>query len=253
MAIQDGSTLVINTGNYFLAPVGTEAPADLLAPGKVWENVGHTSLEDIFSLTSDGGEATVLGTLQSKSLRTSYSSRTETMRFTLQQFDSASLRLFFGRNMKETNDERFLGVPQSPQPTQVAFLAVFIDGENMFSFYAPKVEILRGDDMELSDTESLAGLPLDVKPMIYTPPAGVANTWAWAVSPIDPAPAPTGATAGKPGAFTPVGSATPNNISLLTSVKASPTTAWTVGQHVTLTNGTTAYWSGTAWEPGEAP
>ena len=198
MAIQDGSTLVINTGNYFLAPVGTAAPADLLAPGGAWENVGHTSLEDIFSLTSDGGEATVLGTLQSKSLRTSYSSRTETMRFTLQQFDSDSLRLFFGRNMKETNDERFLGVPQTPQPTQAAFLVVFIDGENTFSFYAPKVEILRGDDMELSDTESLAGLPLDVKPMIYTPAGGVANTWAWAVSPIDPAPAPTGATAGKP-------------------------------------------------------
>lgn len=253
MAIQDGSTLVINTGNYFLAPVGTAAPADLLAPGGAWENVGHTSLEDIFSLTSDGGEATVLGTLQSKSLRTSYSSRTETMRFTLQQFDSDSLRLFFGRNMKETNDERFLGVPQTPQPTQAAFLVVFIDGENTFSFYAPKVEILRGDDMELSDTESLAGLPLDVKPMIYTPAGGVANTWAWAVSPIDPAPAPTGATAGKPGSFTPVGSATPNNISLLTGVKASPTTAWTAGQHVVLGNGTTAYWSSTAWEPGEAP
>lgn len=253
MAIKDAATLVINTGNYFLAPTGTPAPADLLAPSAAWQNVGHTSLEDIFSLTSDGGEATVLGTLQSKSLRTSYSSRTETMRFTLQQFDSDSLRLFFGANMQSVEDGKFLGVPQSPQPTSAAFLVVFIDGENTFSFYAPKVEVLRGDDMDLSDTESLAGLPLDVKPMIYTPVSGVANTWAWAVSPIDPAPNATGATAGTPATLTPVGAAKPNNIAVLSSVTATPKTKWTVGQYVDLANGTKAYWDGTAWASGTAP
>ena len=28
-----------------------------------------------------------------------------------------------------------------------AFLAIFVDGENVFAFYAPKAEIYRADDM----------------------------------------------------------------------------------------------------------
>lgn len=249
----DGATLIINTGNYFVAPVGTAAPDDLRRPGPEWSSVGHTSLEDIFALSSEGGEATVLGTLQKKSLRTSYSARTETMTFTLQQFDRASLRYYFGRNMVELEDDpRFLGVPQTPSPTQVAFLVVFVDGENTFSFYAPKAEVMRSDDMELSDTESLAGLPIGVTPMIYTPAGGIANEWAWAVSPIEPAPDATGATSGRPGVFTPVGSATPNNITVLENVTATPSTAWNTGEFVRLQNGEEAFWNGTEWESGRA-
>jgi hypothetical protein len=39
------------------------------------------------SASSDGGDATVIGTLQNKSLRTTYATRTETIAITLQQFD----------------------------------------------------------------------------------------------------------------------------------------------------------------------
>lgn len=168
----------MGAGNFFTANVDTALPADLLAPGVAWENVGNTSLEDIFSVTSDGGDATTIGTLQNKSLRTSYSARTETFAFTLQQFDAAGLKLYYGSNATVgANGE--IRVPATPVPTTKAFLAVFVDGSNKFAFYAPKAEILRADDLSISDTESLAGLPIGVKPL-----ASGANTWTYAVTPL---------------------------------------------------------------------
>ncbi len=179
MGIHNDATLVIGTGNYFTAPVDTVIPTDLAAPGAAWENVGHTSLEDIFSISSDGGEATVIGSLQNKSLRTSYSSRTETMSFTLQQFDLKSLKLYYGSNATVGAGGE-LRVPSNPTPTVAAFLVIFADGDNLFAFYAPKAEIYRSDDLSLSDTESLAGLPIGVKPLVSG-----SNTYTYAITPLE--------------------------------------------------------------------
>ena len=178
MAVNDAATLVIGSGNYFTAPVNTPIPVDLKTVATPWESVGHTSLEDILSISSEGGEATVIGTLQNKSLRTSYSSRTETMAVILQQFDKAGLKLYYGSNAPELPDGT-IGVPVNPVPTTAAFLAVFIDGDNVFAFYAPKAELYRGDDLSLADTESLAGLPIGVKPMQYS-----TNEYTYAVTPL---------------------------------------------------------------------
>ena len=87
MGLYDNAVLAINTGNYFIAEPGTLPPTNLLSPGPEWKNIGHTSLEELLGVTSEGGEATVLGTLQSKSLRTSYSARTESITFTAHQWD----------------------------------------------------------------------------------------------------------------------------------------------------------------------
>lgn len=178
MSLNNDATLVVGAGNFFTAPVATALPADLMAPEVAWVNAGHTSLEDIFSITSDGGDATTIGTLQNKALRTSYASRTETFNFTLQQFDVDSLKLYYGANATVGAGGE-VQVPVNPTPTVSAFLAVFVDGENVFAFYAPKAEIFRADDLALSDTESLAGLPLAVKPL-----ANGSNTWAYSVTPL---------------------------------------------------------------------
>lgn len=178
MAVNDAATLVIGSGNYFTAPVDTPLPADLKVVATPWDNVGHTSLEDIFNIASEGGEATVIGTLQNKKLRTVYSDRTETMAVILQQFDKAGLKLFYGSNAPELPDGT-IGVPTNPKPTTCAFLAVFIDGDNVFAFYAPKVEIYRGDDLSFGDTESLAGLPLGITPM-----QSGSNDYTYAVTPL---------------------------------------------------------------------
>lgn len=180
MAKNDAATLVVDSGNFFTAPVGTALPLDLTAPEVAWENVGHTSIEDIFATASEGGEGTSLATLQNKTLRTKYSARIETFAITLQQFDQAALKLYYGSNMVDVNlDGTLLGVPTNPVPTTKAFLAVFLDGANVFAFYAPKAEVFRGDDMEIASVEDLSGLPLSVKPLVQD-----SNPWAFAVTPL---------------------------------------------------------------------
>lgn len=176
--LNDDATLIIGAGNFFTGPTGTPLPADLLAPASPWDTVGHTSLEDIFAISSEGGEATTLGTLQNKALRTRYSPRQETMTWTLQQFDTPGLKLYYGSNAPILPNG-LVGVPIDPIPTECAFLVVFVDGLTHFAFWAPKTEIYRADDLSLKDTESLAGLPLGVKPM----PWG-SNTFTYAVTPL---------------------------------------------------------------------
>jgi hypothetical protein len=247
VAINDAATLVIGSGNYLTAPVGTDIPDDLLAPTSPWSNVGHTSLEEIFGITSEGGEATTIGSLQNKSLRTKYSTRVETLTFTLQQFDRSGLKLYYGANAPDLPNG-LVGVPAEPRPTECAFLAIFIDGESHFSFYAPKAEVYRSDDASFGDTESLAGLPLGVKPLTYG-----SNVWTYAVTPLgENLAVATGATAGVPGTFTPSGSLPPEDLAAMAAVTASPETAWTAGQHVTLGDGSSAHWTGSAWAAGQA-
>lgn len=178
MALNDAATLVIGSGNFFTAVTASAMPTDLTAISTPWSSIGHTSLQDIFGISSEGGDATVLGTLQAKALRTRYAPRSEAFAITLQQFDEAGLKLYYGSNATILGDGS-VAVPQDPQVTVCAFLAVFLDGDNIFAFYAPKAEIFRGDDLSLSDTESLAGLPLSVKPVIYS-----TNTWAYSVTPL---------------------------------------------------------------------
>lgn len=63
----------------------------------------------------------------------------------------------------------------------------------------------------------------------------------------------TGATAGIPGAYTPANSYGPATVSALSTVTASPLTAWTVGQYVLLSDGISkAHWTGSAWAAGPA-
>jgi hypothetical protein len=64
--------------------------------------------------------------------------------------------------------------------------------------------------------------------------------------------AATGATAGIPGSFTPVGASAPGNLGAMTGITASPATAWTTGQYVVLGDLSNAHWSGTAWVSGIA-
>jgi hypothetical protein len=65
--------------------------------------------------------------------------------------------------------------------------------------------------------------------------------------------AATGATAGTPGTWTPANSYGPQTLATMTGITASPTTAWTTGQSMTLGDGSSAHWSGTAWLVGKAP
>ena len=180
--LADGATLLVNTGNFFTAPVDTPLPTALPVVATPWVNVGHTSLSDILASESDGGEATVVGTLQNKQLRTTYSTRTESFSITLQQWDKDSLKLYYGSNAAELANG-LIAPNVNPTPTQAAFLAVFIDSGRYFALYAPKAEIYRGDDVSISDTENLAGLPIKITPL-----QSGTNQYTYAVTPLKTTP-----------------------------------------------------------------
>lgn len=180
MALDINYTLVPGSGNFFKAPTGAPQPADLFSVTTPWEPLGHTSIDDILSFASEGGDQTVLGTFQNRNARTTYSARSEGMDIVLQQFDEAALKVYYGSNMVTIEDGKWLGVPQTPTPVEGAYLAVFYDGEKAFGVYAAKAEYFRGDDVDINDTENFAGLPIRVTPLIHE-----TNTWAFAVTPLD--------------------------------------------------------------------
>ena len=122
MAQNDAATLVLDSGNYFTAPyvsaTPTAMPTDLLTVADPFDAIGHTSLEEVLSLTSEGGEGTTIGTLQNKTLRTKYSPRTDNIAITLQQWDLAGLKLYYGSN-SEVGANGELQIPVVGEPTHL--------------------------------------------------------------------------------------------------------------------------------------
>lgn len=171
MALNDLAVLKAGAGHFYTAPVGTALPTDLRNPGASWTHMGHTSVEDILSSSSEGGDVTTLRSLQNKSLRTSVAPRTESYAMNLLQFDKEALKLYYGANATVTATG--VRVPQNAVATETAWLVVFIDGNNTAGIYAPKASIFRGDDFTVSDTENLAQLNLKVTPLGYQ-----SNDWA---------------------------------------------------------------------------
>jgi len=165
MALDNTAVLKVGTGHFYTAPVGTAIPADLRNPGGTWVEVGHTSVQDILSASSEGGETTTLRSLQNKTLRQTVAARTEAFIMNLLQFDAAGLKLYYGSNAAVVSGR--VRVPSNPVPTEVAWLVVFYDGQSTAGIYAPKVSIIRSDDLSVSDTENLAQLSLKVTPLNY--------------------------------------------------------------------------------------
>lgn len=164
MALLDNATFKVGVGHFYTAPVGTALPADLSSLGASWTEIGHTSVEDILSTSSEGGEATTHKSLQNPNLRVTYTAKDETWTFNLLQFDTDSLRLYFGQNASiDANGN--VQVPNNPQPTERAFLVVFFDGHTTMGLYAEKASLFRGDDFNFGDTENLAQLSIAVKPL----------------------------------------------------------------------------------------
>ena len=75
-------------------------------------------------------------------------------------------------------------------------------------------------------------------------------TGKWAVN--TGAVAATGANVGAPGNFTPPGATRPANLAALSTVTASPATAWPAGSYVVTADQLGAYWNASAWAAGVA-
>lgn len=158
MAIDDDAVLNPAIGHYYYAPTAGQArPSDPLAPASPWVDLGHTSLDDPFGLTSEGGDTTTLGTWQNKNLRNVTSPRVESVTFQVMQWDSVGLKLYYGSNAAVSGGN--VRVPKSPQETEGALFVLVEDGLEQVAMYWPKVSIYRADDLSF-DPEALAGLPV---------------------------------------------------------------------------------------------
>lgn len=108
------------------------------------------------------------------------------------------------------------------------------------------------------DVVETAGVPGPLNTAVNT--GTHLRTFKTTVAPPDPDCDPsalgvpaTGATAGSPGAYSPANSYGPADFASIGSLTATPTTAWVTGDYITLRDGSTAYWNGTAWVAGIAP
>lgn len=166
MAINDKAVFMPNVAHFYTnAKVGAELPADLRNPGGDWKHMGHTSLEDILEASSDGGDLTILGSLQKRNLRSSRAPLTEGFTVNLLQLDEESLKFYAGKNAEVSSDGRLLGVPESPEPVVASWYVVMTDGTIDAGLYSDKAEFMRADDFAISDTESFMQLPVTVTPM----------------------------------------------------------------------------------------
>lgn len=86
---------------------------------------------------------------------------------------------------------------------------------------------------------------LHVEVTTIAPPTEVCGAIAFGV----PA---TSAVAGIPGHYLPTNSYGRANLAAMTGLTASPATAWTTGQYVTMLDGNKAHWSSSAWVAGPA-
>jgi hypothetical protein len=184
MALDNTAVLKVGVGHFYTAPVGTALPTDLRNPGGTWTHMGHTSVQDILSASSEGGETTTLRSLQNATLRTTTAARTEAFVMNLLQFDASALKLYYGSNATVDGNGN-VKVPASPVPTEVAWLVVFYDGQVTAGVYAPKASIIRNDDLSIADTENLAQLSVKVTPLqngandyaiIWLPPKVILST-----------------------------------------------------------------------------
>lgn len=162
----EATQLKVSSARFYKAAVGTPIPADLRAPGAAWEDLGNTSLTDILSATSTGGESTTQGSLQNKSLRTTVTARVEAFKVNLMDFVIKSLKLYYGSNAVITA-EGYVRVPNDPVPTEAAWMVVFYDGEFSAGIHADKASIFRNADLAIANADDLAQLPLTITPLSY--------------------------------------------------------------------------------------
>ena len=124
---------------YWSKTVGAAKPADLSQePGAEWDNIGHSSIEDILAVSTEGGEATQLGSIQAPSLRTSVSAAIRSFTVNFLQWDTPTMQLYYGANAV-VGEDGALQIPEQPIPSEGAWLAIIRDGNNRGGFYAATV------------------------------------------------------------------------------------------------------------------
>lgn len=164
MAFNSDAVLKLTRADFYWARTGTAKPENIFEePASPWENIGHSSIEDILTVSTEGGESTQLGSIQNPSLRTSVSAAVRSFSVNFLQWDAATLKLYYGANAEIAGDGS-VKVPEQPEPSEGAWFVILHDGARRGGLYAAKCSAIGDGDFSISDTDSLAQLPVRFTP-----------------------------------------------------------------------------------------
>lgn len=165
MALNNDAVLTAAKGYIYVAPVGTANPSAAeiesfdAATGFVgWENLGHTSRDELPEFGFDGGDTETRGTWQNEALKTVVTDpAVDYVTFRLHQFDELGLSLYYGSDTSVTDGE--MEINSTTGGNQYAILIVMVDGDLKLGWYAAKTDIRREESIDLS-VDEFAALPL---------------------------------------------------------------------------------------------
>lgn len=156
MALDDNAVIIPGQGHVYFAPVGTPQPTLLTAPPYPWTDIGHTSSDNNFKITKDGGDSNILGTWQNIALRERRDPVVYSLIFNLLQISNDTLALYFGGGDKTISGQ--FGIALNPTPQERAIFMRIVDGDTEVPLYVPKASIGADDDVQ-GDVEKFLEFP----------------------------------------------------------------------------------------------
>lgn len=124
-----------------------------------WDNIGHTSKDDVVNFAKDGGDKTSLDTMLAAGVRTVYSSEAWTLNVAALQAAKSVLDLAFNGDFDD--DDGYI-VPASNVGTNSAAFLLMQDGTAQMGFYLPNTSIKLGDAVKIDDPATFLEFPLAI-------------------------------------------------------------------------------------------
>jgi hypothetical protein len=168
MALNSNAVLTAAVGYIYTAPVGTAQPTltqiqnfDPAVGITGWDNIGHTSRDELPVFGYEGGETETRGSWQAAVLKEVVTEpASDYVTFNLLQFDESALGLYYGSDNANTTAGVFsVGGTATSGVTEKALLIVIVDGTHKIAFHAEKTSVRREDSIELA-VDEFAYMPL---------------------------------------------------------------------------------------------
>ncbi|WP_213816226.1 IPT/TIG domain-containing protein [Glaciihabitans sp. dw_435] len=163
MSVNTGALIVPGHGSIFQAPANTAMPAGGLSafslmgtPPANWENLGHTSKDNLFSFKRDGGAPTTLDTYLVDGVSVIYDAVHWSLNVNSVQLDANTLNLAF--NGYFDTDGGYI-IPASNNGISRALFVYLTDGTGALGFYIPNNTVTIGDALSI-DSKKFVEAPL---------------------------------------------------------------------------------------------
>lgn len=162
--LSSDNVMVAVSGAVYVAPSGTEAPADASTPlAAEWRPLGYLS-EDGVTISPSQTDVTAINAWQeSAEVRKSVTAVENTMAFTMIEVRAETLALYYGEEILAGATSYTFGGPGSGRK---AFVVDVIDGDRVVRYYAPIGEVT-----ERSETAYKNGEPIGLNVTVSVYPS----------------------------------------------------------------------------------